>query len=273
MDTQFQQFGKERKGLMNKCFFAAVSMSFCHLLVAQQIQSAPAMPAGQQTPSSLSSTEKPRVFITDSQSWGMRGSAGGGNGSFGAQSYGGARPQTAEIIKTFGERCPEVIVNDKPEIADYIVELDHEGGKGYLQHKNKVAVFQRVSGDNVMSHSTLSLGGSVKDACTGIVQDWAIHSKEILAATEKPPIPTPAYTPAPPSNVQASISIDSTPAGADINIDGAFVGNTPSTVALAPGIHQVSIMMQGFVNWSRDLKVMGGIIHLNAVLQQVPAKQ
>ncbi len=258
---------------MRKCFLAVVLMAFCPLLVAQQSQDELPPLTVPPRESAPSSTEKPRVFITDSQSWGMSGSAGGGNGSFGAQSYGGARPQTAEIIKTFGERCPEVTVNNKPEIADYIVELDHEGGKGYLQHKNKVAVFERVSGDNVMSHSTLSLGGSVKDACAGIIQDWAIHSKEILAATEKPPTPTPDYTPAPPSAVQASISIDSTPAGADINIDGAFVGNTPSTVALAPGIHQVSVMMQGFVNWSRDLKVTGGTIHLNAVLQHVPQKQ
>ena len=75
---------------------------------------------------------------------------------------GGARPQTAEIIKTFGERCPEVKINNIEEKADYIVVLDHEGGKGALRHKNKVAVFERISGDSVFSKSTLSLGGSVK---------------------------------------------------------------------------------------------------------------
>lgn len=49
---------------------------------------------------------KARVFITDSRSWEMSGYSGGGPGAGAAVSHGGARPQTAEIIKTLGERCP-----------------------------------------------------------------------------------------------------------------------------------------------------------------------
>ena len=60
-----------------------------------------------------STADKPRVFITDSQSWQISGSGGGANGAWGAQTHGGARPQTAEIIKTFGQRCPQVMVNNK----------------------------------------------------------------------------------------------------------------------------------------------------------------
>ena len=52
-----------------------------------------------------------------------------------------------------------------------MVLLDHEGGKGALRHKNKVVVFNRVSGDSIVSKSTLSLGGSVQDACEGITTD------------------------------------------------------------------------------------------------------
>src|SRR5215469_4080810 len=70
---------------------------------------------------SAASEEKPRVFITDSESWETRGSGGGSNGTWGAQVHGGARPQTAEIIKTFGERCPQAMINNKENIADYIV--------------------------------------------------------------------------------------------------------------------------------------------------------
>ena len=59
-----------------------------------------------------SQTAKPadhaRVFITDSQSWEVHGGGGGNWAGFGEASSGGARPQTAEIIKTFGERCSDV---------------------------------------------------------------------------------------------------------------------------------------------------------------------
>ena len=47
----------------------------------------------------------------------------------------------------------------------HVVELDHEGGKGLLAHKDKVAVFVQTSGDSIFSKSTLSVGGSVQDAC------------------------------------------------------------------------------------------------------------
>jgi hypothetical protein len=125
-----------------------------------------------------SSAEKARVFITDSQSWEVAGYAGAGGGAGASVTHGGARPQTAEIIKTFGERCPEVMVNNIQEKTDYIVLLDHEGGKGYLRHRNKVAVFGRISGDSIVSKSTLSLGRSVQDACEAINKDWAAHGQD-----------------------------------------------------------------------------------------------
>lgn len=107
----------------------------------------------------LMAQEKPRVFITDSQSWQIMG-----NRNYTA---GGARPQTAEIYKTFGESCPTVTMTNNRDKADYVVTLDHEGGKGYLRKDNKVAVFTK-DGDMVFSKSTRSLGGAVKEACTVI---------------------------------------------------------------------------------------------------------
>ena len=220
--------------------------------------------------------DKPRVFITDSQSWEMSGSGGGANGAWGAQTHGGAPPQTAEIIKTFGERCPQVMVNNKQNMADYIVLLDHEGGKGLLRHKNKVAVFQKVSGDVVISHSTLSLGGSVQDACEGIVRDWSANSAQIRAAAVKPAAPTPSLVPAAAVSIKSAavtvpipkISVASTPGGADIEIDGSFVGNTPSVVELAPGEHVVIVKKSGYKPWERKLKVSGGEIKLTAELEK-----
>lgn len=70
------------------------------------------------------------IYVSDSDSWSMTGGfAGGGSGAAGV-STGGARPQTAEIIKTFGERCPDLEATMEKKKADYFVILDHEGGKG-----------------------------------------------------------------------------------------------------------------------------------------------
>jgi hypothetical protein len=192
---------------------------------------------------------------------------------------GGARPQTAEIIKTFGERCPGVMVNNIQAKTDYIVLLDHEGGKGALRHKNKVAVFARVSGDSIVSKSTMSLGGSVQDACEAIVKDWtehgsAIRSAAAVAAAEQSktggaPQPVAAVVASPAAVLSGKMSVASAPDGADIEVDGSFVGNTPSDVQVTEGDHIVTVKKAGFKDWERKLKVSAGSsVHLNAELDK-----
>jgi hypothetical protein len=240
------------------CAFSPLVLSF-----GQQTSSTPAAPAPDQA----------RVFITDSNSWETRGSAGGGanssGGGFFASSSGGARPQTAEVIKTFGQRCPQVLVNNRPTMSDYVVELDHEGGKGLLTHKDKIAVFIRTSGDSIFSKSTLSVGGSVQDACTAITAHWAAHAQELkaaaIAAAAPPPSPAPivvqtsaAAAPSP------GVSVDATVPNCDIEVDGEFVGNTPSVITLAPGKHQISVTKTNYQPWTRTIAFTGGTVHLNA---------
>ena len=225
------------------------------------------------------SAEKPRVFITDSQSWEMEAAAGGSAGSFGGASRGGARPQTAEIIKTFGEKCPSVTVNNMREKAAYIVVLDHEGGKGALRHKNKVAVFDAQSGDSIVSKSTLSLGGSVEEACRGIEKHWAAHKPETASVVDsaaklesgaklQPAVATIPASSQAAAPAGARLSITSMPQGADIEIDGAFMGNAPSSLQLEPGDHKVVVRKNGYKPWERTLKVIGGEVNIRAELEK-----
>ncbi|HEX4319752.1 MAG TPA: PEGA domain-containing protein [Acidobacteriaceae bacterium] len=71
---------------------------------------------------------------------------------------------------------------------------------------------------------------------------------------------------------QPALSIDSNPSGADIEIDGAFVGNTPSTINVASGSHDVSVKKKGFADWTKKLNVTGGSIHLSAELEAASAQ-
>lgn len=163
----------------------------CHPVTAAQsgaASSSALKPASTPVSSAVSSVPPPtatpppasdgkiRVFVTDSQSWETRGgsSAGGNGNAWGAHSWiaGGARPQTAEIIKTLNQRCPELTVTNNTEKADFVLTLDHEGGKGLLAHRNKIAVFNR-DGDDIFSDSTRELGNSVKDACQAILASAA----------------------------------------------------------------------------------------------------
>jgi hypothetical protein len=84
---------------------------------------------------------------------------------------------------------------------------------------------------------------------------------------------TSARSSAPPENqtaADAQIEITSTPPGADIEIDGSFVGSTPSTVGVVPGEHTVVIKKDGAKPWERNLKVTTGKIAIAAQLEMEP---
>lgn len=215
-----------------------------------------------------------RVYVTDSKSWEIGGAVGGTSGGFGGAGNGGARPQTAEIIKTFGERCPDVITNNKQERADYVVLLDHEGGKEIFLRDNKVVVFNK-DGDTILSHSTRTLGNSVKDACEAISKDWPARRAKIAnekaglvpheaasAGTSTSGITATSGDPKP-----AELEVVSTPVGADIEIDGNFVGSTPSSLTATPGQHQIVVKKAGYDAWQRKVTVTGGHVRLDAQLE------
>jgi len=71
------------------------------------------------------------------------------------------------------------------------------------------------------------------------------------------------------SSPSAKLQIDSTPPGADIEVDGNFVGNTPSEVQLTEGDHTVNVKKAGFKNWERKMKTSAGSnIHVAAELEK-----
>jgi len=54
--------------------------------------------------------------------------------------------------------------------------------------------------------------------------------------------------------------------GADITVDGDFVGTAPSDLRLSPGKHQIIVSKSGFTPWQRQLSVSNGEINILADL-------
>jgi hypothetical protein len=205
----------------------------------------------------VAAAENPRVYVEESQSWEVKGDVGGTDEAFGGTMSGGARPQTAEIIKTFSERCGNVVINNKKEKADYLVLLHHEGGKDLVRRDNKVVVFNR-DGDAILSRSTRSLGNAVNDACGAITKDWMSNPPKVNASLDQSAVAT----------GETQLEVTSTPAGADIEVDGKFVGNTPSAIHLQSGEYTVAVKKNGYTSWERKVKVTGGNVNLMAELQE-----
>jgi hypothetical protein len=73
-------------------------------------------------------------------------------------------------------------------------------------------------------------------------------------------------TPASGAVGSSHLSLGSTPDHAEIDINGAFVGNTPSVLDLPPGPQTITISKKGFKPWIRVIKLTGGTVNVFAEL-------
>jgi hypothetical protein len=91
------------------------------------------------------------------------------------------------------------------------------------------------------------------------------------SATEQVASGAPASIPA--NVVMAKLQLESDPSGADIEVDGSFVGDTPSDVLVNEGDHTVTVKKAGFKDWERKMKVTSGSnVHLSAQLEKLTAQ-
>jgi hypothetical protein len=93
----------------------------------------------------------------------------------------------------------------------------------------------------------------------------------VRTAQASPPSATDSSSPASGSlstSSPAKLQVASNPAGADIELDGAFVGSTPSKIEIAPGDHDLAVVKDGYKRWTRKIRVTGGEININADLQR-----
>jgi hypothetical protein len=79
--------------------------------------------------------------------------------------------------------------------------------------------------------------------------------------------------PATATGASTELDLSSTPAGADISVDGNFVGNTPSSLSVAVGDHTISIKMAGYQSWDRTIHTSGGKVNLAATLVKTEANE
>lgn len=77
-----------------------------------------------------------------------------------------------------------------------------------------------------------------------------------------------AATAAPATGGSVELEIASVPSGAEIEIDGNFVGSTPSTVGVAAGQHQITVKKNGYRAWERKMTTSSGHIKVEADLER-----
>jgi hypothetical protein len=86
-----------------------------------------------------------------------------------------------------------------------------------------------------------------------------------------PAVPTVSVAPltVPAGTDTSPVSIKSNPDGADITVDGRYVGSTSSMIRLAIGDHEIELAKPGFKAWKRKMTVTaGGQVTIDATLEK-----
>lgn len=190
-----------------------------------------------------------------------------------------------------------------------ILNRESKHNRGLLRTNSQVQVANRV-GDIIGTNATRAVGNASKDACQLVLSNWRQHGRITAGSAPAPVIPQPAeskqtvasipvpkeqaktesppllpstreenytedavgagagHTDSPANN--SAVEISSVPAAADIEIDGNFVGATPSSPEIESGQHRLRISKKGYGTWERTVTSTSGNIKIAAELERLP---
>jgi len=129
----------------------------------------------------------------------------------------------------------------------------------------KGAMFEVFTDDNHVVMNTVQTSGNMNAQL--------VDRQMAIAAGFAPSTPASANmngqaAPAPHASAGIStVAVSSSTPGAEIEVDGAYVGSTPSTLQLTSGAHRVTVR-HGAMIWDRSVQVNpGSAITMNALLE------
>lgn len=131
-----------------------------------------------------------------------------------------------------------------------------------------VANGQVVGAVNPVSTVTMLIPAKVNSSS---VYDWETVLREAIRES-KDDILREAFLLAPGSDPSANtvnVAIKSSPEGADVLVNDLFVGNTPLEISLKKETQSVSIELQGYHPWKRNLIPNEGLV-VNPILMKIP---
>ncbi len=155
-----------------------------------QSETSPATAPSSEGPANDSS--KPRVYISDTQSFAASGGFARSSSIPEGKLYGNYDPEMTDIYQSFTSDCPAVIVTQEKSNANYAVLFDKGTSKkgftglGGLVKVNKVTVVS-PSGETVFSQAAHSADTVVKLTCEAISQRTT--SAGTTSASATPPHP------------------------------------------------------------------------------------
>lgn len=152
----------------------------------------------------------------------------------------------------------------------------------WIVPQQQLEVLRTGAGQNFNGPNICVLTTTMKDVVyltelgagvTGTISPEEYARRNAAAGPTGAPAPAPGAT-VTPANQEANVTkvvIHSQPEGADIEVDGNYVGSTPSTLPMTPGRHKIVVRKLGFEDWERQMQFMGGETQVQADLEEKKA--
>ena len=165
---------------------------------------------------------------------------------------------------------PALTPNPSPTTGFISVSSSPSGANIYLD-----GAYQGITPHTIVSvapaHHTVSLdlsGYQHYETGVDVTAGGTSYVSASLVPTHAPtPIPTPTPTPAP-----GTISVSSSPSGANVYLDDAYKGITPLTITdVSQGTHTIEVKLEGYQDWSTSVQITaGGTASVPASLTRTP---
>lgn len=137
-------------------------------------KAAPSQPSTESTRQE-NGPSKPRVYVSDTESWNESGGFGNPSSVAPGALYGGYNPDLVDVYQDFTSGCSAITVTQKKADADFVVLFDKgTPKKGFaglhgLVKVNKVTVLSKTGG-TLLSETARSEDAAVTMACSAVSQ-------------------------------------------------------------------------------------------------------
>jgi hypothetical protein len=131
-------------------------------------------------PAVLPAQDKPRLYLTDRDTWKESGWMVAGDGKAVGGINGAVVREHTENVKTFNKACPSITVTESKEKADFALIWDRTNWSetAWTGYQNNMALYSR-DGDLVWSGASHKMTTAAQDACKAVLGAVAQKGKAI----------------------------------------------------------------------------------------------
>ncbi len=106
---------------------------------------------------------------------------------------------------------------------------------------------------------------------TSVPVEQLLEDARAAVAAAKPAPAAPRPAPRPVATEPSLLTVDGSPPGAEVVVDGRFVGTIPLQLVVDPGPHDVALRMEGFVQRRQNIEANGAPISVKLALPALKA--